>query len=316
LTDDILAKETTPRDAKIAALMLVLATVFWGFGFTWAKDVGDRINAAAGMAGEAMLGPVVALSVRFFFGAVLWLAIFPSARRGWTIGTLWRGGVIGGFLSAAVIAQHVGLTQTSAATMAFLTSLTVVIVPLMIAVGLRRLPRKRVVLAVAVATAGIWLLTGAKAERPSVGELYGIACATFYSVQLILLNILAPGDNPMRLTPAIFLVSGVISVAAAFVAPGHMSLPVSVLATPHVAIDLALLTIFSTLVSFGSMTIFQPRIDPTRATLIYMLEPIFAAAYAWVARGETMTPAGAAGAALILLANFAAEIDLFRRSES
>jgi drug/metabolite transporter (DMT)-like permease len=120
----------------------------------------------------------------------------------------------------------------------------------------------------------------------------------------------------MRLTPAIFLVSGVISVAAAFVAPGHMSLPVSVLATPHVAIDLALLTIFSTLVSFGSMTIFQPRIDPTRATLIYMLEPIFAAAYAWVARGETMTPAGAAGAALILLANFAAEIDLFRRSES
>ena len=82
------------------------------------------------------------------------------------------------------------------------------------------------------------------------------------------------------------------------------------------AIDLALLTVFCTLVAFGSMTIFQPRIDPTRATLIYLLEPIFAAAYAWVALGEAMTKAGAAGAALILLANVAAEIDLFRRSES
>jgi len=296
--------------------MLVLASVFWGFGFTWAKDVGDRINAAAGMGSEAMLGPVVGLSVRFLLGGLLWLAIFPSARRGWTLGTLWRGGMLGGFLGAAAVTQHVGLAQSSAATLAFLTSLTVVIVPLMIAVGLRRLPKKRVVLAVAVATAGIWLLTGAKAQRPSLGELYGVACAILYSVQLILLNILAPGDSPMRLTPVIFLVTGLMSLASVAIAPGHASLPLSILATPHVAIDLALLTVFCTVVAFGSMTIFQPRIDPTRATLIYLLEPIFAAAYAWVALGEVMTGAGAVGAVLILLANVAAEIDLFRRSES
>jgi drug/metabolite transporter (DMT)-like permease len=55
------------------------------------------------------------------------------------------------------------------------------------------------------------------------------------------------------------------------------------------------------------MSVFQPRIDPTRAALIYLMEPVFAAAYAWAARGSGLTVQALTGAALILVANFLVE---------
>ena len=56
------------------------------------------------------------------------------------------------------------------------------------------------------------------------------------------------------------------------------------------------------------LNFFQPRVDPTRAALIYLVEPIFAAAYAYVATGRGLTGIGIVGAVLILVANVAVEM--------
>ena len=72
---------------------------------------------------------------------------------------------------------------------------------------------------------------------------------------------------------------------------------------PGALVNALLLTILTTFGAYGLLNIYQPRVDPTRAALIYLVEPILAAIYSWIFAGERLTLIAIAGAALILLAN-------------
>jgi drug/metabolite transporter (DMT)-like permease len=65
--------------------------------------------------------------------------------------------------------------------------------------------------------------------------------------------------------------------------------------------------------AFGLQTHFQPRLDPTRAALLYLAEPIFAATYAWIVAGSALSTTACAGAGLILAANALVEVIQSRR---
>ena len=54
---------------------------------------------------------------------------------------------------------------------------------------------------------------------------------------------------------------------------------------------------------FGLMVLYQPLLNPARAALIYLTEPIFAAGYAYLFAGRSMSQQAIVGASLILLAN-------------
>jgi drug/metabolite transporter (DMT)-like permease len=62
------------------------------------------------------------------------------------------------------------------------------------------------------------------------------------------------------------------------------------------------------------MFYFQPKLDPTRAALLYLGEPIFAALYAYLAVGRTLSVMALLGAGLILSANVLVEV-LERRTK-
>ena len=81
-----------------------------------------------------------------------------------------------------------------------------------------------------------------------------------------------------------------------------------ILTTITVWRNLLLLTAFTTFVSFGLLSFFQPRIDPTRAALVYLAEPIFATLYAAIAASHRPGLMTLAGAGLILVANVFVEV--------
>jgi len=312
LNDRLDSDHPTSRRAHVAALMLLLATVAWGFGFTWAKAGGETINRRLGLGVGAAIGPTLLLGVRFVLGALLMLTVFPRARRGWSRATVARSLALGSLLGVGMILQHLGLDRSSEAVTAFLTSLTILFVPILMTVALRRPPAPIFWGAVALATLGIWLMTGATPRGFGVGELLGLACALVFSVMLIAVNLIVPRDDPWRLTVGQFVIAAVITLAMCLlVQRGREALSpptfARLFAHRDVWQNLALLVIFPTLFSYTAMSVFQPRLDPTRAALIYLMEPVFAAAYAWAARGSALTRQALAGAALILVANFLVE---------
>lgn len=305
-------------DTRAATIALLVGTVFWGFGFTWAKVGGATINKLLGLpdGAGAGAGPVLLLAMRFISAGLLWTAIFPQARRGWTGASVLRATIIGVLVGIGLIVQHIGLDQTSQAVSAFLTSLTVVFVPLMQTVALRRTPRANVWLAVIVATAGVWVMNSPGGENGfnlGWGEVLGLLCAFVFSVYIIVLNVLVPKDDPYRITGGQFIVAGAIALGSLpLFRSGSRAFQPSEFAelfSPRdVWLNCALLVALPTLISYGLLTIYQPKLDATRAALIYLMEPIFASVYAWVIAGSAMRPRELLGAGMIFAANLIAEL--------
>jgi drug/metabolite transporter (DMT)-like permease len=301
-----------PDDARghAAVLALLLGTLFWGCAFTWAKAGGEALNAAAGLPAGAGLGPVLLLAWRFVIPAALWFAVFPAARRGWSWRSGGRAALIGGLSAVGLVLQHLGLDRTSEAVSAFLTALTVLFVPVLMTTAARRPPAGTVWAGVAVATAGIWLMTGAAPSGFGLGELLGLSSAVVFSVYIIAINALVPRDDPHRMMAGQLLVVGLVTAAICPLLAGgtdaaNMLRP---LVDANVWPRLVLLVVFPTLGGYGLLTFFQPRVDPTRASLIYLVEPVFAAAFAWVVMGRGMDGQAMAGAVLILAANALVEL--------
>lgn len=293
----------------------MLACLFWGLSFTWAKTVGETVNGAVGAGPGATLGPLWGLAVRFGIAALLWIAIVPAARTGWTIGAVRHGVWLGLLMSAAIIVQHLGLEHSGAAITAFLTSLTVVFVPLLSWAVTRRRPSNVIWMGVVLATVGVWLMTGATAEGFGIGELLGLICSICWAVYIFVIAHSGLREHPARMVAAQFIVAAVLSGGLSLMLAGER-LPAMVAATidPRVWQNVLLLALFATVAAFGILTYQQPKIDAVRASLIYLAEPIFAAAFAWAWAGHGMTATQIGGAVLILVANVAVEVIAGRES--
>jgi drug/metabolite transporter (DMT)-like permease len=310
---------TRGRGEHFAAAMLLLGTVFWGCGFTWAKAAISGINGAIHLRPGAGFGAVFSLIVRFTVAAIIWPIIFPRSRRGWTLKSVWRCLWIGSLLAASLIVQHVGLERTSESVSAFLTSLTVLFVPIFLTIVERRPPRGVLWIGVILATAGVWLMTGAQPGGFGFGELLGLACAAGFSVYILAVNAAAQAEDAFRLTFGQFVVVAVACLVTGAVMPGgtilqHPAAMARLLILPQIGWNLLLLSLLTTTAAFGLLTHFQPRLEPTRATLIYLMEPVIAAVYAAVAAGHAIGPSAVGGAALILIANLLVEVLSGRKS--
>jgi len=250
------------------------------------------------------------LAWRFLAAAVVWLIIFPQARHGWTRGGAALGAGAGALCALGLVLQHIGLDRTSEAVSAFLTSLTILFVPLiMLFAG--RPPRPVLWVGVALASAGVWLMTGATPRGFGWGEVLGLACAFTFSLYILAVNVAVEVESPYRVTVAQFAVVALVCfISCTFLPNGRGALGVTgrILATREVWLNTLLLTLFPTLIAFSLLTFFQPKVDPTRAALIYLAEPVFATIYAAVVAGHRTGPTALAGAGLILAANALVEV--------
>jgi drug/metabolite transporter (DMT)-like permease len=310
---------TQVQPSGLPTLALLLATLAWAGSFTWAKAAGDAVNQAAGLPSGTLLGPILLLAWRFTAAGVLWLMLFPAARRGWTLPSVGRSVFLGLLLWAGQTVQMLGLDRTSEAVNAFLTSLTVIFVPLLMVVIIRRPPPAAIWIPVSMAAIGIWLMTGAAPTGFGAGEVLGLACAVLFSAHMIALGEVARRESAWRMAAGQFLCVGIASaVACLFVRHGPviptLQMQWAIITSAGIWPNVLLLIVISTMTAFGLMFYFQPKLDPTRAALIYLAEPIFAALYAYLAVGRTLSAIAMLGAGLILAANVLVEV-LERRTK-
>jgi drug/metabolite transporter (DMT)-like permease len=275
-------------------LAIAAAAVLYGSTFTIVQDALEHASAS---------GLNVA---RFAVGAAVLLPF--AIRRGWrgprprpTDGPrrMVFGGVAVGLVAVvAYQTQNVGLEHTSTSNAAFITGLFAVFTPIVEAIWFRRFPRRGIVVAIALAVLGLFLLTGADLT-PSFGDAIVLVTAMAFGVWYVMLGEIAPR----------FDITAVTTVQLATVAIG--SVPIA-LAQGFGSFDggvwIAVLVtgIGCSAVAFSLSTWAQRTIDPSRASLLNLLEPVVAG-FAGYAVGERLGVAGYAGAALILAGILVAE---------
>lgn len=269
-----------------ADVALVVAAFFFGTTFV---VVGDAVEDAE---------PVPFIAVRFLVGGAV-LGLLARGRRG-SPGELRHGLAAGAALLVGFVLQTIGLQHTTPATSAFITYLLVVFVPLLSFLVLRRRPHPLTLAGLALAVAGLVLLTGGAGTALGRGEVLTLGCAVAFAAHIVILGETAGRHDAIRLTWVQVTAVGVACLAASLVG-GDLDMGLD-------AYLAAVFTgVFATALAFFAMVWAQRVVSPSRAALILLLEPVFAALLAW-ATGDTLTARTVAGGMLILVAVVIAEV--------
>jgi len=192
--------------------------------------------------------------------------------------------------------QTVGLVTISSSMSAFITALYVPMVPLLQWLLLRRRPQIGNWLAICLCFIGLVLLSSPDLNdfSFSYGEIVTIIAAIGVAAEILLIGRFAPGLDIRRLTFVQLLVA---SLAAFAVMPvvGE-TFP----AFSYVWFGAACLMAVATALIQLVMNWAQKSVSPTRATIIYAGEPVWAGIIGWLV-GEAFTSHGLVGAALICI---------------
>ncbi|NLG51119.1 MAG: DMT family transporter [Chloroflexi bacterium] len=275
--------------------LLLLVTLIWGSTFVMVKDaVADY--------------PVFPfLSLRFSLATLALLLIGGKRlraldRKGWGAGVL-----IGLFLFAGYALQTVGLCYTSASKAGFITGLSVVLVPLISTLWLRRLPTPGAMLGVGLAAAGLAMLTLTDGLNIAFGDLLVLGCALSFALHIVSVSAFAPRMDTMGLTivqvGTVAVVSGIITLL-----DEGLPLPSSLIPTGPVWFAATFTGILATALAFTIQTTMQRFTTPTHTALIFAAEPVVAALAGVVLAGEAMTSRAIAGGVMIVTGTIVGEI--------
>ena len=287
------AGSSAPANHRRADLALLGVTAAWGSTFPAIKI------------GVGVVDPLVFYALRLTL-SLLGLALLFRRSLFKDLAGRWRQGILLGLLLyASYLAQAVGLQSTTASRSGFITSLSVILVPLLYVPLTRRHPGRWPLLGVLVCVAGLFLLTRPDLGRLNRGDLITLVCAFLYALYVVLLERFSRDRSP---EPLIGIQGVTLAVASLLALPLARHLPgPAELAHRDLWLGLAV-TVPVSILTVVAITRFQPRTTATRAAVIYSAEPLFAFGFAALWLHERMDPAGAVGAALIVAGILLAEV--------
>lgn len=278
-----------------ANLMLFIVTVFWGSSYLFMKM------------GLVVIQEFNLIALRFGIGFILAGMVFYRRLIKVDYQTIKYAFLLGSILFSVFTTVTFGVKTTSASNAGFLVSLTVIFVPLLITIFSKKLPEKRIMIGVLLALIGIAFLTLNNQLIIGIGDFLCILTALSYAVHIIVTGKLTKRVDSITLGVLQLGFTGAWGLLFSFLLetpqfPSTTESWVSVLG----------LGVLCSAIGFIGQTTAQKHTTPTHTGLLFSLEPVFAALFAFAFAGEILTNKGYLGATLVLLGVLTAEIDFKR----
>ena len=281
-----------------AELVLVFITMLWGGTFLLVHNV------------MSVSGPMFFVGLRFAAAALFVGVVSARALPGLTFTELKAGMLIGVSIMLGYGLQTMGLQTISSSQSAFITALYVPFVPLLQWLVLGRRPGLMPSIGIGLAFTGLMLLAGPEGGSLhfSEGELVTLVSAVAIAGEIILISRYAGQVDVRRVT--------VVQLATASLLAFLMIVP-----TRERIPDFSWLLLASA-VGLGAMSAViqvamnwaQKSVSPTRATLIYAGEPVWAGIVGRIA-GERLPGVALLGGLLIVIAVVVSELKVRRPRE-
>jgi len=293
------------RDTLQADGLLLLTAVIWGFAFV------------AQRSGMEVIGPFAFGATRFALGAVSLLPLLvlsrrrgaappfpplsPARRAGWAA-------LAGLVLFAGASLQQVGLVHTTAANAGFITSLYVILVPV-VGAFLGRVSGARIWLGALLAVVGLYVLSIGEGFTMAPGDLLELAGAFFWAGHILLINRLAPRMGALEIAVGQFATCALLSLGAALLWEPAPFAGVGAAAWPILYGGL-----LSIGVAYTLQIVAQQTAHPAHASIIMSLEALFAGVGGVLLLGEPLTPRLAVGGGLMLTGVIVSQLEPARPS--
>ena len=300
-------------------LLLLLASIIWGSAYIFQKMGMDYV------------GPFTFGFCRFCLGAlalapVIW--VFDRARGKKAAGTaespaggelatqagilsdrmLLVGSILCGLTQfAAGSLQQIGLVYTTAGKAGFITSMHIVIVPILM-IFLRRKVGFHIWIGVALAVFGMYLLCITEGFHLHLGDGLVFGCAFVYAVQLLLIDYYAVRTDPLRLAAWQFLLAGLMSGVCMLIFEDFVWAAIIACAVPILYTGFLEVAAAYTLEIYGQQTT-----SPAVAAIILSLESVFAVICGALVLGEHLTGRETIGCVLMMTAFLITQIGGLRK---
>ncbi len=272
-----------------AILSLWATCLIWGSAFPLAKLA---LRDAS---------PMAFTSVRFLLATLL---LAPSLRH--ATREEWRAGaVLGGLLAMGFATQTIGLQWTTASRSGFITALYIPFVPLIVLLVYRTLPERIAALGLAVALAGMVLLT-----RPADlgggfnwGDLLTLLCAFCFAAHMVATGAFARRFDLSRLMMTQIAIAALLTTLATPLLETPRLAP-----TPLLIGMVAYEAILASVVAIRLQLAAQRVLSATYAALVYTLEPVVASVTSFFITGDRLSALQWLGGALIIAGSLLPEL--------
>lgn len=291
-------------------LYLLLAAIIWGSAFIFQKMGMDYIGPFTFGIFRFTLGALALLPVIWIHGVLNKRkekkeAITPFSDKQLIIGSLLCG--LANFVAGSL--QQVGLVYTTAGKAGFITSMDIVIVPLLLLFLKKKVPFLTWV-GIAIAAFGLYLLCITDGFTIQLGDGLVMACAVAYSFQILLIDHYSERVDVLKLSFMQFLLAGILSAAVAVFAE-----TIDWNAIIDCAVPILYTAILEVSVAFTLQIAGQKSTPPAVAAIIMSLESLFSAVCGALFLGEIMSGREITGCVLMLIAFIVAQIPEARKNE-
>jgi drug/metabolite transporter (DMT)-like permease len=270
---------------RLAPWALLLVSASWGMAFVVMKDAIERQSVNS------------FLFTRFLVAVIAMFLLKPTVIQVINREILRKGFIAGLFLASGYILQTLGLALTGAAVTGFITGLYVVATPVLAALVLKVRITAFTWGCVLLATAGLALLS-LKGWNLGYGEFLVFLCAIAFAAHIIALSKWSNGLDVYAMTivqlATCALATGLISLIQGYELPPDRNGWYVVLFT----------AIICTAVAFVVQTWSQAHMSATKVAVILTMEVVFAALFAVIFGGESLSLRTFFGGVLVLAAMF------------
>lgn len=283
-----------------SSLLLFLAASIWGVAFV-AQSVGMdymgpfTFNGARSLIGGIVLLPLIAVRERSRKknGGE---AEPPEKKKARRKVTLLGGCCCGLAICTASMFQQYGIQYTTVGKAGFITTLYIIIVPIM-GLFFGKKVRRIVWAGAALAAAGMYLLCVNETLSLNKGDLLVFLCAVIFSVHILVIDYFSPKADGVKLSCIQFFVAGILCTIGAFL----LETP-SWDAVVSGAVPVLYAGVMSCGVAYTLQIIGQRNLDPTVASLILSLESVVSVLAGWVILDQTMNGKEIFGCVLVFAA--------------
>ncbi|MGZ4733040.1 MAG: DMT family transporter [Terriglobales bacterium] len=273
-----------------AHILLVLITLIWGSNFVVIKNA------------LAEVSPLFFNALRMSLAAVVLAAVFYRELGRFTAASLRSGLLVGAFLFVGNELQTVGLKYTTPSKSAFLTGVSVVLVPVLLALFWKRGLNRWTAAGVLLTFVGLYLLTvpasagsGLNLRSMNQGDLFTLGAAVVFAFHIILIEHATRAQRWQQITLVQVTVTALLMILTVPVAE-----KIYVVWSARVIWGIGITGFLSLALAFAIQAWAQQFTPATHTALIFTLEPVFAWLTSFIFLGERLGSRAGFGAACIL----------------
>jgi drug/metabolite transporter (DMT)-like permease len=285
---------------------LLFNTLIWGGTFALIKNAFNDIS------------PLLFLGLRFGLATLIFLPFVYSHLKTANKKTIFAGTVLGIFYFAGFATQSVGLNLTTATKSGFITGTFIIFIPILQLIIERRKPKWFNMLSVFLVLIGLIMLSS-KGENAldfikqlgsdfNIGDLLTLMCALLFAFQVVYVDVFTKKYDYLPMVFVQLLITGLGGFIFSYIFSITSLEEIRFTFNFNVVSAILYTSIFASIITTIIQLKYQKTVSPTKAGIIFSIEPIFAAVFAYFLLSEKISNFGLVGCVLIFIGVIFSEI--------